>query len=74
MSLSQKEKDFAEAMALKLRINRQARAEEQRLREEYGDFRYAIARDCVSRHKKSGTAGPGLTITSVLRDMDEWGF
>ena len=29
-------------MALKLRINRQARAEEQRLREEYGDFRYAI--------------------------------
>ena len=74
MSLSQKEKDFAEAMALKLRINRQARAEEQRLREEYGDFRYAIARDCVSRHKKSGTAGPGLTITSVLRDMDKWGF
>ena len=74
MSLSQKEKDFAEAMALKLRINRQARAEEQRLREEYGDFRYSIARDCVSRHKKSGTAGPGLTITSVLRDMDEWGF
>ena len=74
MSLSQKEKDFAEAMALKLRINRQARAEEQRLREEYGDFCYAIARDCVSQHKKSGTAGPGLTITSVLRDMDEWGF
>ena len=74
MSLSQKEKDFAEAMALKLRINRQARAEEQRLREEYSDFRYAIARDCVSRHKKSGTAGPGLTITSVPRDMDEWGF
>ena len=74
MSLSQEEKDFAEAMALKLRINRQARAEEQRLREEYGDFRYAIARDCVSRHKKSGTAGPGLTIVSVLKDMDAWGF
>ena len=74
MSFSQKEKDFAEAMALKLRINRQARAEEQRLREEYGDFRYDIARDCVSRHKKSGTARPGLTITSVLKDMDAWGF
>ena len=77
MSLSQKEKDFAHAMALKLRLNREARAkrdEEQRLREEYGDFRYDIARDCVSRHKKSGTAGPGLTITSVLKDMDEWGF
>ena len=74
MSLSQKEKDFAEAMALKLRINRQARAEEQRLREEYGDFRYDIAKDCVSRHQQNGTAGPGLTITSVLKDMDAWGF
>ena len=74
MSLSQKEKDFAEAMALKLRINRQARAEEQRLREEYGDFRYAITRDCVFKHQKNGTAGPGLTIASVLKDMDAWGF
>ncbi len=74
MSLSQKEKDFTKAMALKLRLNREARAEEQRLREEYGDFRYDIARDCLSRHKKSGTAGPGLTITSVLKDMDAWGF
>ena len=74
MSLSQKEKDFAEAMALKLRINRQARAEQHRLREEYGDFRYDIARDCLSRHKKSGTAGQGLTIASILQDMDAWGF
>jgi len=74
MSLSQKEKDFAEAMALKLRINRQARAEEQRLREEYGDFRYAIARDCVFQHQKNGTAGQGLTIASVLKDMDAWGI
>ena len=74
MSLSQKEKDFTEAMALKLRLNRKARAEEQRLGEEYGDFRYDIARDSVSRHKKSGTAGPGLTIASVLKDMDAWGF
>ena len=74
MSLSQKEKDFAEAMALKLRINRQALAEEQRLREEYGDFRYAIARDCVFQHQKNGTVGQGLTIASVLKDMDAWGF
>lgn len=74
MSLSQKQKDFAEAMALKLRIDRQARAEKQRLREEYGDFLYAIARDCVSRHQKNGTAGPSLTIASVLKDMDAWGF
>ena len=74
MSLSQKEKDFAEAMALKLRINRQACAEEQRLREEYGDFRYAIAKDCVFQHQKNGIAGQGLTIASVLKDMDAWGF
>ena len=74
MSLSQKEKDFTEAMALKLRLNREARAEEKRLREEYGDFRYDIAGDCVSRHKKGGTAGPNLTIASVLKDMDAWGF
>ena len=69
--------DFAHAMALKLRLNREARAkreEELRLRKKYGDFRYDIARDCISRHKKSGTAGPGLTITSVLKDMDGWGF
>ena len=77
MSLSQKEKDFAHAMALKLRLNREARAkreEELRLREKYGDFRYDLSKDCVSRHKKSGTAGPGLTIASVLKDMDAWGF
>jgi len=74
MSLSQKEKDFTKAMALKLRLNQGAHAEEQRLREEYGDFRYDIARDCVSRHKKSGRAGPGLTITLVLKDMEAWGF
>ena len=74
MSLSQKEKDFSEAMALKLRLNREARAEEKRLREEYGDFRYDIAGDCVSRHKKGGTAGPNLTIASVLKDMDACGF
>ena len=77
MSLSQKEKDFAHAMALKLRLNREARAkreEELRLRKKYGIFRYDIARDCVSRHRKSGTAGPGLTIASALKDMDAWGF
>ena len=74
MSLSQKEKDFTEAMALELRLNREARAEEKRFRGDYGDFRYDITRDCVSRHKKDGTAGPNLTIVSVLKDMDAWGF
>ncbi len=74
MSLSQKEKDFTKAMAVKLRMNRDAFVEERRLRKKYGDFRYDIARDCVSQHTKSGTAGPGLTIASVLKDMDAWGF
>ena len=74
MLLSQKDKDFTEAMALKLRLNRKARAEEKRLREKYGDFHYEIAADCVFRHKKGKTAGPNLTIASVLKDMDAWGF
>ena len=74
MSLSQKEKNFTQAMALKLRLNREARAEEKRLRKEYGDFRYDIAADCVFRHKKGETAGPNLTIASVLKDIDAWGF
>ena len=77
MLLSPKDADFAHAMALKLRLNREARAkqeEELRLRKKYGDFRYDIAKDCVSRHQQNGTAGPGLTITSVLKDMDAWGF
>ena len=76
MLLSPTDADFAHAMALKLRLKREARAkreEELRLREKYGDFRYDLAKDCVSRHKKSGTAGPGLTIASVLKDMDAWG-
>jgi len=74
MSLFQKEKDFKETMSVKLRINRKAFTEERWLRKKYGDFRYDIARDCVSQHKKSGTARPGLTIASVLKDMDAWGF
>ena len=77
MLLSPKDADFAHAMALKLRLNRKARAkreEELRLRKKYGDFRYAIAKDCVFQHQKNGTAGQGLTIASVLRDMDAWGF
>ena len=74
MSLSKKDNDFIEAMALNLRINRQVCAEEQRLREEYGDFRYELARSCFSRAKADGTATPNLTIASVLKHMDTWGF
>ena len=74
MSLFQKEKNFTKAMAVKLRTNRDAFVKERRLRKKYGDFRYAIARDCVFKHQKNGTAGQVLTIASVLKDMDAWGF
>ena len=57
MTLSKHEHEFADAMALKLRLNRAARTAEARLRKEYGDFRYDIAVGCVARHQKAGTAG-----------------
>ena len=60
-------------MALKLRLNREARFIEARLREEYGNFRYDIAAGCVAEHQKAGTAGPGLTVEHVLEMMDEMG-
>ena len=43
MTLSKHDQDFADAMALKLRLNREARLTEAWLREEHGDFRYDIA-------------------------------
>ncbi len=77
MLLSLTDADFSHAMALKIRLNREARAKrekELRLRKKYSDFRYDIAKDCVSRHQQNGTAGASLTISSVLKDMDAWGF
>ena len=77
MLLSQKDAGFAHAMALKIRLNREAGAKREKelmLRKKYGDFRNDIAKDCVSRHKKNGTAGASFTIASVLKDMDAWGF
>ena len=73
MTLSKHDQDFADAMALKLRLNREASLTEARLREEYGDFRYEIAAKCVSDHQKAGTAGPGLTVEHVPQMMDEMG-
>ena len=43
MTLSKHDEDFANAMALKLRLNREARQTEARLKDEYGEFRYGIA-------------------------------
>ena len=74
MTLSKHEEDFANAMALKLRLNREARQTEARLKDEYGDFRYDIAAKCVSDHQRAGTAGPGLTIEHVLEMMERDGF
>jgi len=68
--LSQHDKDFAHAMALKLRVNREKRAEEekqQKLIEEAGDFRMSIVRAAMKRH-------PNLTVETALKMMDEMGF
>ena len=74
MTLSKHDEDFANAMALKLRLNREARQNEARLKDEYGDFRYDIAAKCVSDHQRAGTAGPGLTIEHVPKMMERDGF
>ena len=68
--LSQHEQDFADAMALKLRINREQREkdkERQRLVEEYGDFRISIARNVIQDH-------PGLSLEEALKMIKEGGF
>ena len=74
MTLSKHDEDFANAMALKLRLNREARQTEAQLKDEYGDFRYDIAAKCVSDQQRAGTAGPGLTIEHVLEMMERDGF
>ena len=68
--LPQHEQDFADAMALKLRINREQREKEQKQKEiisEAGDFRVSIARDVIRSH-------PGLTVEEVIIMMKEGGF
>ena len=68
--LSQHDKDFAHAMALKLRINREKREAEEKRRkliEEAGDFRMSIVRAAMNRH-------PDLTVEAALKMMDEMGF
>ena len=68
--LSQYEQDFADAMALKLRLNREQREKEEKLRkliDEYGDFRISIARDVIRDH-------PGLSLEKALEMIREGGF
>ncbi len=68
--LSKHEQDFADAMALKLRLNRERLAEEERQRKliaEAGEFRMAIVKSTMKRH-------PGLTVEKALEMMDALGF
>ena len=74
MTLTKHDEDFANAMAVKLRLNREVRQTEARLKDEYGDFRCDIAAKCFSDHQRAGTAGSGLTIEHVLKMMERDGF
>ena len=68
--LSQHEQDFADAMALKLRFNREQREKEEerrRLVKEYGEFRISIARGVIEDH-------PGLSLEEALQMIKEGGF
>ena len=68
--LSQHERDFADAMALKLRLNREQREkdeERRRLVKEYGEFRISIARGVIEDH-------PGLNLEEALKMIKEGGF
>ena len=68
--LSHHEQDFADAMALKLRINREQREKEEerrRLVKEYGEFRISIARGVIEDH-------PGLSLEEALQMIKEGGF
>ena len=68
--LSKHEQDFADAMALKLRINREQREKEEerrRLVQEYGEFRISIARGVIEDH-------PGLSLEKALQMIKEGGF
>ena len=68
--LSQHERDFADAMALKLRLNREQREKEEerrRLIKEYGEFRISIARGVIQDH-------PGLSLEEALKMIKEGGF
>ena len=67
--LSKNDKDFAHAMALKLRLNRERLAEkekQQKLIAEAGEFRMAIVRAAMRDH-------PGLTVEEALEMMDFFG-
>lgn len=64
---SKKDEEFAKAMALKLRLNRERLEEEERQRkliEEAGEFRMEKVRSTMKRN-------PNLTVEEALRTIDE---
>ena len=62
MTLSKYDSDFSDAMALKLRLNREARQ-----LTELDKFRLEIAQETVARHPKAN-------VETVLQMMKEMGF
>ena len=68
--ITQHEKDFAHAMSLKLRLNREKKAAEQKERHliaQAGEFRMTFVRAAISKH-------PNLTVKEALQMMSELGF
>ena len=61
-TLSQYDQEFADAMALKLRLNRT-----QKLIKKYGEFRVAIAEQTCEEHPKAD-------LEEVIQMMEEAGF
>ena len=66
-TLSEYHQDFAHAMALKLRLSREARPRRADLVKRHGEFRLGIAEETCKRH-------PGLTLEEALEMMEEFGF
>ena len=66
-TLSEYDQDTAHAMALKLRLNREARSRRADLTELHGEFRLSIAEQTCKLH-------PGLTLEKALEMMEAFGF
>jgi hypothetical protein len=66
-TLSEYDQDFAHAMALKLRLNREPRSRRADLIKRHGEFRLGIAEQSCKRH-------PGLALEKALQMMEEFVF
>ena len=66
-TLTEYDQDFAHAMALKLRLNREARSRRADLIKRHGEFRLGIVEQTCEDH-------PGLTLEKALDMMEAFGF